>query len=68
MIVDYIDYTNGKSTNVTKEFPFNTSDIGQKLVKADIWEWKKQNGFKITRLQRYSSVENVTFDIVLGGE
>ena len=66
-IVNYIDYSHGKETNLSEEFSFEYG-ADQDAIKNKIWKWKRDNGYKITRFQRYSSRENSTFDAHLGGE
>ena len=70
-IVTYTDNSHGKSeTGLTKEWSFekDASATIEKDTKKLIWEWKKETGVEIKKVERYSSKENITFDDKLGGE
>ena len=66
-IVDYIDYSYGKETTLTKEFPFE-SGADAEPIKDEVWKFKRANGYKITRFQRYFSKADESLDTQLGGE
>ena len=74
-IVTYVDNSHGKQETLSKEFPWTLdSDSKPEIVSAHdkakkaIWEWKKETGVEIKKVERYSSKENITFDDKLGGE
>ena len=68
-IITYIDPTGGKNIELNKTWHWSKSVDGeQQTVKSQIHAWRKENGFQIKRVQRYSSSEDATFDTELGGE
>ena len=72
-IVTYIDRSHGKTETLTKEFPWTPDDkpMGESahdMAKKEIWNWKREIGAEIKKIERYSSAENDTFETELGGE